>query len=73
MFVPESGIYRVSHPSHRLTHEVTVVERTLFPKCRVCGFDVRFSLLQVAEADAGSIFRPSGILTPFDSEEDESA
>jgi len=73
MFVPESGIYSVSHPSHRLTHEVTVLGGKLFPKCRVCGFDARFSLLEAAELDAASIFRPGGILTPFDSEENGSA
>ena len=71
--MPESGVYHVSHPSHRLTHEVTIVEGKLFPKCGVCGLEVRFSLLKAAKPDAGSVFRQRGILMPFDSEEKESA
>jgi hypothetical protein len=42
--VPESGIYRVMHESHRLMHEATLLEGTRFPLCRQCRHSVRFDL-----------------------------
>ena len=42
--VPESGIYRVTHDSHRLMHEATLLESQLFPICRQCRHEVRFEL-----------------------------
>lgn len=42
--VPESGIYRVMHESHRLMHEATLLEGTRFPLCRQCKHSVRFDL-----------------------------
>jgi len=42
--VPESGIYRVTHASHRLMHEATLLESTRFPLCRQCQRSVRFEL-----------------------------
>jgi hypothetical protein len=42
--VPESGIYRVTHDSHRLMHEATLLEEQRFPLCRKCKNDVRFEL-----------------------------
>ena len=42
--VPESGIYRVTHASHRLMHEATLLESTRFPLCRQCRQSVRFEL-----------------------------
>lgn len=42
--VPESGVYRVTHDSHRLMHEATLLEGEKFPICRKCKLDVRFDL-----------------------------
>jgi hypothetical protein len=42
--VPESGIYRVLHGSHRLMHEATLLEGHRFPFCRQCRLAVRFEL-----------------------------
>jgi hypothetical protein len=42
--VPESGIYRVTHDSHRLMHEATLLQDQRFPICRKCNHDVRFEL-----------------------------
>ena len=42
--VPESGIYRVTHDSHRLMHEATLLAGQRFPICRTCKHDVRFEL-----------------------------
>jgi hypothetical protein len=42
--VPESGIYRVTHESHRLMHEATLLEGNRFPICRQCRDGVRFEL-----------------------------
>jgi hypothetical protein len=42
--VPESGIYRVMHDSHRLMHEATLLEGQRFPLCKKCNHDVRFEL-----------------------------
>ena len=42
--VPESGIYRVTHDSHRLMHEATLLQDQRFPICRKCRHDVRFEL-----------------------------
>lgn len=42
--VPESGIYRVTHDSHRLMHEATLLGGQRFPICRTCKQDVRFEL-----------------------------
>ncbi|MCI0347937.1 MAG: hypothetical protein L0Z53_00795 [Acidobacteriales bacterium] len=45
-----SGVYEAVHGnSHRLEHELTVSEDTLFPVCRHCGHNVRFRLLQPAK------------------------
>ena len=30
--VPESGVYRVHHAEHRLSHEVTLIRENRFPK-----------------------------------------
>jgi hypothetical protein len=46
--VPESGIYRVFHSEHRVSHEVTLVGGQDFPRCSVCAEDVHFELLHSA-------------------------
>lgn len=47
--VPYSGIYQARHASHRATHEVTVVQGGFFPWCRVCGSELRFIPVRVAD------------------------
>ncbi|HEY1524904.1 MAG TPA: hypothetical protein VGH51_01595 [Candidatus Angelobacter sp.] len=42
--VPDSGIYRVTHTSHRLMHEATLLEGNRFPLCKRCRLSVRFEL-----------------------------
>jgi hypothetical protein len=44
--VPESGVYRVTHKSHRLMHEATLLKGDRFPMCRQCKEGVRFELRQ---------------------------
>jgi hypothetical protein len=45
--VPESGVYRVTHDSHRLMHEATLLKGDRFPICRECKEGVRFELRRV--------------------------
>jgi hypothetical protein len=49
--VPTTGIYRVIHDSHRLMHEITLLEGQSFPTCRHCGVDVRFELHRSIKRD----------------------
>lgn len=44
--VPESGIYRVEHDSHRLMHEAALQADTRFPRCKQCKDEVRFYLVR---------------------------
>jgi len=43
--VPEGGIYRVMHDTHRLMHQVTLLAGSRFPACRRCVAGLRFELL----------------------------
>jgi hypothetical protein len=43
--VPETGIYRVAHLSHRLPHEVVIFSGDHFPKCAKCSNSVVFELV----------------------------
>ena len=47
--VPDSGVYRVIHDSHRLMHEATLLKGEKFPLCRTCKFDVRFDLRRAVQ------------------------
>ncbi|HEX4603379.1 MAG TPA: hypothetical protein VH724_05245 [Candidatus Angelobacter sp.] len=42
--MPENGIYRVTHNTHRLMHEATLLKGDRFPLCRQCKEGVRFEL-----------------------------
>jgi hypothetical protein len=46
--VPETGIYRVSHVSHRLLHEVVILKGERFPRCAKCNEAVLFDLVHAA-------------------------
>jgi hypothetical protein len=46
--VPDSGIYLVTHPEHRLPHEVTLLRDQKFPTCAKCDTAVVFELVQAA-------------------------
>lgn len=53
-----SGIYRVFHSGHRLSHEVVLLSGESFPRCSACGDDVRFELLEAApQIDTDQTFR----------------
>jgi hypothetical protein len=47
--VPYSGVYQARHVSHRTTHDVTVVQGGFFPWCRVCGSELRFVPVRIAD------------------------
>jgi hypothetical protein len=51
--VPVSGMYRVRHGSHRLPHEVTLLQDQIFPRCERCGELVRFEMLRTVEPGNG--------------------
>jgi hypothetical protein len=42
--VPENGVYRVTHESHRLMHEASLLKGERFPICKQCKSGVRFEL-----------------------------
>lgn len=63
--VPTSGIYRVEHDAHRLMHEATLVEYSVFPQCRHCGTAVRFQLVRRIQTKRVLPFRSSSILEEF--------
>ena len=46
--IPETGIYRVYHSDHRVSHEVVLLQGEYFPECAKCGDDVHFQLLHTA-------------------------
>jgi len=46
--VPDSGIYRVSHPQHNLPYEVTLLKDQKFPRCSRCDKPVFFELVRSA-------------------------
>ncbi len=46
--VPASGIYKVHHQEHRLTHEVILIAGQRFPRCGRCSQKVRFEMVKAA-------------------------
>ncbi len=44
--VLQSGLYRVFHAGHRLSHEVILLAGELFPRCAECKHDVHFELIK---------------------------
>lgn len=48
--VPFTGVYRVFHSTHRVSHEVVLRAGEVFPRCNKCDEDVHFELLQPVSA-----------------------
>lgn len=44
--IVHSGIYRVAHSGHRVTHYVILLSGDTFPRCARCGDQVRFQLFE---------------------------
>jgi hypothetical protein len=44
--IVRSGIYRVAHTGHRVSHYVILLSGDSFPRCARCGDQVRFELFQ---------------------------
>ena len=74
--IAESGVYRVFHSEHRVSHEVTLVSGQDFPRCSTCAFDVHFELLHSApEIDQDNSFRSRRLFEiphPDEEEQDHS-
>lgn len=65
-----TGIYRVFHAQHRVSHEVTLLAGEVFPRCAKCNSDVRFELItQALHAKADSDFRIRLFEVPHPQEE----
>jgi len=69
--IPESGIYRVVHRSHRLPHEVTLLRDQLFPRCTRCEDSVSFELLRSAPDITLAPFKVALYAIPASDEEEE--
>jgi len=48
--IPKSGIYRVFHVNHRVSHEVTLLRGEVFPRCEQCGDATHFELVRAASS-----------------------
>ena len=48
--IPKSGIYRVYHLNHRVSHDVTLLRGEIFPRCEQCGNATHFELLRAASS-----------------------
>ena len=48
--IPKSGIYRVFHLDHRMSHEVTLLRGEVFPRCEQCGDATHFELVRAASS-----------------------
>jgi len=50
--VRRTGIYHVTHPAHRPTHQAILQRGDIFPVCRTCGVAVKFEFVQpLTESD----------------------
>ena len=43
--IPQSGIYCVFHPAHRLIRSVRLLQGDRFPRCSQCADEVSFQLV----------------------------
>ncbi len=69
--IPENGIYRVVHRSHRLPHEVTLLRDQLFPRCIKCEDSVYFELVRSAPDLPQTSFKVALYAIPCADEKDE--
>ena len=68
--IPVTGIYRVFHAQHRVSHEVTLLAGEVFPRCAKCNSDARFELItQALHAKADADFRIRLFEVPHPQEE----
>jgi hypothetical protein len=44
--VPDTGIYRVFHSDHRLSHHALLLKDTWFPRCLQCGHNVQYEFIK---------------------------
>ena len=63
--VPQSGVYRVYHDSHRLMHEATLLAGDNFPCCKQCGAGVVFELVKRRLDQDVVRFRSGAILEEY--------
>ena len=63
--VPENGVYRVTHESHRLMHEASLHKGDRFPVCRQCKTSVRFELKRAVKNPTQIISGYHAILEDF--------
>lgn len=69
----QTGIYRIFHIDHRVSHEAVLCSGQQFPRCNHCGDDVHFELLRAApQFDEDENFRTLRLYEiPHPSDEDE--
>jgi hypothetical protein len=46
--IPGSGLYRVFHAEHRVSHKAILLGGEQFPRCVECKDDVHFELIEAA-------------------------
>ena len=71
--IPDSGIYRVMHSTHRLPHEVTLLKGATFPKCQKCADAVSFKLIRALDNKAVTRFSWRVILCELPVLDDDTA
>lgn len=75
--INETGIYRIFHTGHRVSHENVLPSGQQFPRCNHCGDEVRFELIQrVPQLDSDSNFHSIKLYEiphPRDEEDDQSS
>lgn len=67
MTVERSGIYEAFHASHRITHEVTLLQGEAFPMCARCKEAVRFELVRASNklnAQNSPVIHVIGVFLP---------
>ena len=72
--IPVSGVYRVFHSIHRVSHDVTLLKNEKFPPCRQCADKVYFELVrEVPEIDENYEFKVRLFQIPHPKEEQDEA
>ena len=63
---PHSGVYRIFHGAHRPDHEAAIMGGVRFPRCRVCGDEVRFELVLATKGSAATASQNPSVLIAGD-------